>query len=240
MDVYGLNDALPFVEPALSPGAYDPIAEPLSGSDFLDSLASCLAGGGWASIDAFEFLTPPLVTELAREVTLWHRGDRLRAAGVGRGLTLQQDRSVRCDKVAWLNGQTPPQARLFDRIEDIRQGLNERLFLGLRRFEAHYAIYEPGDFYRRHMDSFAGRASRIVSLVLYLNENWQPEDGGKLQLFNRDLPGSVGATVAPEAGRLVVFMSEEIPHEVLIANRTRYSLACWFRCDDEMPLALND
>jgi SM-20-related protein len=36
---------------------------------------------------------------------------------------------------------------------------------------------------------------------------------------------------------MALFMSEEIPHEVLSANRTRYSLACWFR-QDEVPLPL--
>jgi SM-20-related protein len=153
-------------------------------------------------------------------------------AGVGRGRALVTDRSIRCDRIAWLQGETPAQAEIAGRLEDIRRGLNERLFLGLRRFESHYAIYGPGDFYRRHIDSFAGRASRVVSLVLYLNAQWQPGDGGELQVFNRESQDEVCATIAPEAGRLVIFLSEQIPHEVLVANRTRYSLASWFRRDD--------
>ncbi|MEE3168550.1 MAG: 2OG-Fe(II) oxygenase, partial [Pseudomonadota bacterium] len=47
----------------------------------------------------------------------------------------------------------------------------------------------------------------------------------------------VCGTVVPEMGRMAVFMSEEVPHEVLPANRTRHSLACWFR-QDEVPLPL--
>ena len=60
---------------------------------------------------------------------------------MGRGQDLLQDRSVRRDKIAWLQGVTPVQAALFEFFESVRLGLNERLFLGLKRFEAHYATY---------------------------------------------------------------------------------------------------
>jgi len=35
--------------------------------------------------------------------------------------------------------------------------------------------------------------------------------------------------VSPKGGRLVLFLSEEFPHEVLPANQERYSIAGWFR-----------
>ena len=73
--------------------------------------------------------------------------------------------------------------------------------------------------------------------MLYLNDDWGQNDGGELQLYDRQLPEQACARVLPEGGRMVMFMSEEIPHEVLIAGRTRYSLACWFR-RDEIPLPL--
>lgn len=39
---------------------------------------------------------------------------------------------------------------------------------------------------------------------------------------------------------MVVFLSEKFPHEVLKANRKRYSIAGWFRVDvrDGIPLPL--
>ena len=158
-------------------------------------------------------------------------------AGVGRGIGFTRDRSVRRDRIAWMNGETPEQQQLFGVLEEIRVGLNRRLFLGLQRFEAHYASYQPGDFYRRHVDSFRGRASRVVSLVLYLNDQWRPGDGGELQVFNRENPEEVCGRVSPESGRAVVFLSEEVPHEVLPALRTRHSIACWFR-QDVVPVPL--
>ena len=205
--------------------------------DWLDELASGLSEHGWMSVDARSWLGSNLLAALKQEVQILDRTDAMKKAGIGRGNDLVRDRSVRRDKIAWLQGVSAPQAALFEFFEMIRQGLNQRLFLGLKRFETHYATYHSGDFYKQHLDSFKGRASRVVSLVLYLNEEWHAADGGALQVFNRDNDHEVCGTVLPEAGRMALFMSEEIPHEVLPANRTRYSLACWFR-QDEVPLPL--
>nr|WP_166260228.1 2OG-Fe(II) oxygenase [Marinobacter salicampi] len=196
-----------------------------------------LAECGWSSLDARAWLTPQLLAELQAEVSALHEADAMAIAGVGRGLGHTHDKSVRRDRIAWLKGDSAPQKALFECLEGVRRGLNERAFLGLRRFEAHYATYEAGDFYKRHLDSFRGRASRVVSLVLYLNEGWQAQDGGVLQVYNRESSNELCGTVLPEAGRMVVFMSEEVPHEVITAQRTRYSLACWFRCD-EVPFPI--
>ncbi|SFM69425.1 2OG-Fe(II) oxygenase [Marinobacter pelagius] len=205
--------------------------------DWLDQLADGLSEHGWMSLDVRDRLGPVLLEALRDEVAILDRTDAMKTAGIGRGSDLVRDRAVRRDRIAWLQGITPPQAELFRFLDAIRCGLNQRLFLGLKRFETHYATYHPGDFYKRHLDSFRGRASRVVSLVLYLNEGWAPEDGGALQVFNRDNENEVCGMIVPEAGRMALFLSEEIPHEVLPANRTRYSLACWFR-QDEVPLPL--
>lgn len=192
---------------------------------------------GWASFSVFEYLPPELIMALKAEVEQFHRAGIMKEAGVGRGPDHSQDRSIRRDRIAWLKGDTAPQTALFQFLELVRVDLNRLLFLGLNRFEAHYASYEPGDFYRRHIDSFKGRRSRIVSMVLYLNDQWQPQDGGALRLFNRDSPKEICGTVLPEAGRMVLFMSEEMPHEVLTAQRARYSVASWLR-QDEVPIPL--
>ncbi|MNE16796.1 hypothetical protein D3C76_1271070 [compost metagenome] len=66
----------------------------------------------------------------------------------------------------------------------------------------------------------------MVSAVLYLNEGWQSHDGGQLRMFLAD---GVEHDVEPVAGCLVVFLSGEVPHEVLPAGRERLSLTGWFR-----------
>ncbi|MEF1189887.1 2OG-Fe(II) oxygenase, partial [Vibrio parahaemolyticus] len=37
------------------------------------------------------------------------------------------------------------------------------------------------------------------------------------------------ATIPPRGGRLLVFLSEQFPHEVLPTNAQRFSIAGWFR-----------
>ncbi|WP_367273107.1 2OG-Fe(II) oxygenase [Marinobacter sp.] len=205
---------------------------------WLDELAQGLCDSGWMSFDITPWLGPELLRALQQEVVVLDQNDALKIAGIGRGSAPVQDRSVRRDKIAWLQGSTLSQAALFDFLDELRLGLNKRLFLGLKRFEAHYATYHHGDFYRPHVDSFQGRASRIVSLVLYLNDDWQPADGGALQIYSRENESETCGLVLPEAGRVALFMSEEIRHEVLEAYRTRYSLACWFR-QDVIPMPLS-
>lgn len=206
-------------------------------AQWLDRIADGLSEAGWLSLDAGSCLGSDLLEALRQEVEILEKTAALERAGVGRGTDFTRDRSIRRDRIAWLNGQSPAQRALFGFLEEIRTGLNRRLFLGLRRFEAHYASYQPGDFYRRHVDSFRGRASRVVSLVLYLNDQWLPEDGGQLLVFNRESPEEICGTVVPEAGRMALFMSEEVPHEVAPAMRTRHSIACWFR-QDVVPVPL--
>lgn len=210
---------------------------PAADETWLDAIADALSEWGWLDLDAADRLGAHLLGQLRQEVEILEKTAAMERAGIGRGSEFTRDRSVRRDRIAWLNGETRAQQQLFDFLEQVRVGLNRRLFLGLQRFEAHYASYQPGDFYRRHVDSFRGRASRVVSLVLYLNEAWRPGDGGELQVFNRESPDEVCGRVLPDEGRVAIFMSEEVPHEVLPAARTRHSIACWFR-QDVVPVPL--
>ena len=204
---------------------------------WLDELADGLSESARMELDLTPRLPAGLLAALRNEVAILDKTEAMSRAGIGRGRDLVKDRSVRRDKIAWMDGNSEPQRLLFECLEQIREGLNRRLYLGLKRFEAHYATYHPGDFYKRHLDSFRGRASRVVSLVLYLNEDWGLEDGGELRVFSAADSGQMVGQVRPEAGRAVLFLSEQVPHEVLPARRTRYSIACWFR-QDEVPLPL--
>ena len=117
--------------------------------------------------------------------------------------------------------------------ERLREALNRQLFLGLFTFESHFAHYAPGDFYRQHLDAFKAdaltrKANRKVSVVAYFNPGWLPDDGGELVIYDAAGTGSL-LRVTPAYGSLVVFMSEDVPHEVLPARRDRYSIAGWFR-----------
>ncbi|MEQ8514804.1 MAG: 2OG-Fe(II) oxygenase [Chromatocurvus sp.] len=147
-------------------------------------------------------------------------------AGIGR----QQDHTltsdVRQDRICWITGESDAGRAWLEWAAVLQQSLNRSLLLGLFSFESHFAHYRPGAFYRRHLDAFRGEANRVLSLVAYLNPDWKAEDGGQLVLYPDN---SDPVTILPELGTVIVFLSEEFPHEVLPAQRDRYSIAGWFR-----------
>ncbi|QQD18130.1 2OG-Fe(II) oxygenase [Spongiibacter nanhainus] len=189
-----------------------------------DVIADGLTGRGFVVLP---LALPPALSEalLLRVTSL---GDEaFRRAGVGRERDFQLNRFVRSDEIRWLGSADPAEAQYLAWMEQLRQAINRRLFMGLFDYEAHFARYLPGAFYKKHIDAFKGRSNRVLSTVFYLNGGWQEADGGQLLIYGDD--DSVVSKVTPLMGTLVVFLSDSVPHEVLAAQRTRYSIAGWFR-----------
>ena len=157
--------------------------------------------------------------------------ERFHAAKIGRGADRNLIGSIRGDAISWLDGMHSIDAAYMAWMEQLRIGLNEALYFGLFDFECHYAIYGAGSGYARHSDVLRGRRNRILSTVFYLNEGWQKCDGGELVLFEPE-GDAVIARVCPTFGKMVIFMSESFPHEVLAARATRRSIAGWFSVRD--------
>lgn len=193
----------------------------------MEALASALVTHGWA-------LTPGFLTlEEARALLAdgLARRDAFHQAGIGRGESHQIREAVRGDEVLWLEPEAPSlvQRVYLDRMADLQQVLNRTLFLGLFVYEAHFAVYPPGAFYKRHLDVFHDRGKgRTLSCVLYLNEGWTDADGGHLRLYLDSDQPTPFVDVRPEAGTLVTFLSETFEHEVLPATRERASVTGWF------------
>ncbi|HCI54170.1 MAG TPA: proline hydroxylase [Gallionella sp.] len=150
------------------------------------------------------------------------------AAHIGRGTDKKQINSIRGDVIRWLDEGNDTDQAYLAWMENLRLKLNEALYLGLFDYECHYAIYGAGTGYAKHSDVLNGKKNRVLTTVLYLNENWQSSDGGELVLFEPD-GTEVLATVAPKFGTMIIFLSESFPHEVLISHSTRRSLTGWFR-----------
>ncbi|RLQ20847.1 2OG-Fe(II) oxygenase [Seongchinamella sediminis] len=154
-------------------------------------------------------------------------------AGIGRGEDFLRTEFVRTDEICWITGDSDAGIRWIDWTSRLQRFLNQRLFLGLFSFESHFAHYSPGAYYKRHYDAFRGEANRILSVVTYLNPGWASTDGGELVLYS-DNQDRVGLKIVPLYGTVVVFLSEEFPHEVLPASRDRYSVAGWFRVNSSI------
>ncbi|MFQ3206581.1 MAG: SM-20-related protein [Glaciecola sp.] len=149
-------------------------------------------------------------------------------AGIGRLNKHMHNDFVRRDEICWISGNSEAGAQWLDWTNKLQTYLNQHLFLGLFSFESHFAHYATGSFYKRHLDAFKGQANRVLSVVAYLNPNWQIGDGGELVLYQDELD-TQGLKVIPALGTLAIFLSEEFPHEVLPAKRDRYSIAGWYR-----------
>jgi len=172
-------------------------------------------------------LNPALVESLYRH-QLGLKDEQVQKAGIGRGEDYLKNHFIRRNKICWINGESSAGQAWLSWTAGLKTFLNRRLFLGLFSFESHFAHYRPGDFYRRHYDAFRGEANRVLSVVAYFNSNWTSSDGGELVLYKNE-DDREGIKVFPLLGTLVVFLSEEFPHEVLPAKRDRYSIAGWFR-----------
>lgn len=191
----------------------------------LSAIVDDLASQGWSQ--QADFLPAELVSALAAECRRRAGDGQLNPAGVGRGGTLEVREAIRGDHIRWLEpGESSVCDRYLDTMDALRQAINQGLFIGLEDYECHFALYPPGAFYRRHLDRFRDDDRRAVSAVIYLNQDWQPGDGGELRMF---LDDQRLHDVAPTAGTLVVFLSGDVPHEVLAAGRERLSLTGWFR-----------
>jgi len=154
--------------------------------------------------------------------------ERFQAAHVGRGADKKLINSIRGDVIHWLDEADSTDNAYLASMEALRVGLNEQLYLGLFDYECHYAIYGAGTGYAKHLDVLNGKKNRILTTVLYLNKDWQPRAGGELVVF--DPTGeTVIATVEPTFGKMIIFLSEAFPHEVLTSLDTRRSIAGWFR-----------
>ncbi len=159
--------------------------------------------------------------------------EEFKKAGIGRGDEYLENEFVRTDEISWITGSNEAGNNWLSWTSNLQTFLNRRLYLGLFSFESHFAHYGPGDYYKRHYDAFRGEANRVLSVVAYFNRGWTSANGGELIIYKDDYDKN-GVKVMPLYGTLVTFLSEEFPHEVLVANRDRYSIAGWYRVNTSL------
>lgn len=99
--------------------------------------------------------------------------EKWKEARIGRNDDLIKVERIRSDKIQWLQaGKSQAVDEYLAKMEEIRLAVNRYLYLGLFEYEAHFAKYEQGDFYQKHLDSFRGQENRKLTTVFYLNDTW--------------------------------------------------------------------
>ena len=176
---------------------------------------------------AEHFLTPPLAADLKSNLIALFEGQHFHAAGIGNDQVQSYDQLIRKDQIYWLDRshKDAHENAFFDQMDLFVQLLNETCYTGITGYEFHYARYDVGSFYKKHLDQFKGNKSRAFSMIMYLNDDWQPADGGELSIHHQDHV----QTIAPTNGKCVFFKSDELVHEVLCTHAVRMSITGWLK-----------
>tara|TARA_R110002050_G_scaffold57423_3_gene128874 strand:- start:26826 stop:27779 length:954 start_codon:yes stop_codon:yes gene_type:complete len=198
--------------------------------DIFDQIADALTDKGYYI--APQLLPDALTSSLYQRVTQLDTED-FQSAGIGRQQAFQLNQHIRRDETHWLTADNTTDVRYLNWMSQLRIELNQRLYMGLFKYEAHYAHYAPGAYYQRHLDAFKGRSNRVLTTLLYLNPDWQTADGGELIIYHPETE-EVIEEIVPEYGKFVVFLSDQFPHQVLKANRDRYSISGWFHVNNSL------
>ncbi len=190
----------------------------------MDLIAN-IASHGLGVVD--NWLSSQELQDISRAFDQWIKDKRFTPAKIGKVENHILNTDIRGDETWWFDPLDPPFVLLpiLNRINELRVQINRELFLGLKDWEAHIAIYPAGATYKKHLDRHRDSSHRKLSLILYLNENWSPDFGGELVIYRKN---DEIMRVDPIGGRLVAFLSEDFPHEVLPATKPRRSLTGWF------------
>jgi SM-20-related protein len=149
-------------------------------------------------------------------------------AAIGNQFNEHIVKAIRGDFIFWINElkANSVEQTFFDKITHFTNYLNRTCFLGIQEREFHYALYPKETFYKRHLDTFQNDDSRKLSIVCYLNdEDWLKEYGGELVIYKPDEE----IAIYPLKGRMVVFESQLLEHEVKPVKQERLSITGWLK-----------
>jgi len=174
-----------------------------------------------------DFLSKALAGHLTQNLHRLYDNEELLSAGIGNDQITNHDERIRSDKIHWLDRlhQDKHENDFFDLIDLFVTYLNRTCYAGITGYEFHYALYEKGSFYGRHLDRFKTNGDRAYSMIMYLNKGWVEKDGGELRIYHADKQQDV----EPSNGKSIFFKSDELEHEVLLTNKPRMSITGWLK-----------
>lgn len=180
-----------------------------------------------------DFFSMEEVAQLRNSLIAKYEEDQFKKAAIGNRLNALIVNAIRGDFILWMDEKSNDllEQQFFLKINELATYLNRTCFMGIMFREFHYAIYPDGTFYKRHLDTFQNDDRRKLSMVCYLNEpDWIPEkDGGELVLYLPTENGEEAKHISPLCGRVVIFESQDLEHEVKPAHRERLSITGWLK-----------
>jgi SM-20-related protein len=199
---------------------------PFSENLLYENIITDLTSKQYSIID--NFFTSEEVLALRQSLLQKYEEDAFKKSAIGNRTNEVIKKAVRGDIILWIdeNNINASEQLFFNKINDLKDYLNRTCFLGINQKEFHYAIYPNGTFYKRHLDTFQNDDRRKLSFVCYLNEeDWKPENGGELVLYLE----KGEEVVYPFPGKVVIFESQILEHEVKPVNTQRLSITGWLK-----------
>lgn len=179
-----------------------------------------------------DFFSLEEVAELRQSLLTKYEEDNFKKAAIGNRVNETIEKSVRGDFILWMNEANAEllEKHFFAKINSLVDYLNKTCFLGILQKEFHYALYPEGTFYKRHLDTFQNDDRRKLSMVCYLNdEDWKPENGGELVIYKDENGEEKETKIYPFPGRMVIFESQILEHEVKPVKTPRMSITGWLK-----------
>jgi len=176
-----------------------------------------------------DFLNEDLSDKLKENLLALLLKKQFKAAGIGANANLITNKAIRSDVIYWLDRKHDDahENSFFDLMDAFVSYLNRTCYTGITGYEFHYAYYDKGTSYKRHLDQFKDNQKRAFSMIMYLNADWVLADGGQLRIYHP----KEAQTIDPTNGKCVFFKSSELEHEVLLSNKPRMSITGWLRTD---------
>ncbi len=137
------------------------------------------------------------------------KGDEFYIAQFGRSTDLEKNQRVN---------------EIYDQY--FKPSLNKFSQIDLKAFDVRCYRMQPGDFYRSHIDDYAGS----IGCVYYINTKWIWDWGGLLHINSADGNTDFVETIFPKLNRIVLFDHKKfkLPHFISMVNsyaqESRYSL----------------
>eukprot|EP00811_Abedinium_folium_P036867 NODE_9536_length_1417_cov_3.268992.p1 GENE.NODE_9536_length_1417_cov_3.268992~~NODE_9536_length_1417_cov_3.268992.p1 ORF type:complete len:431 (+),score=121.58 NODE_9536_length_1417_cov_3.268992:49-1341(+) len=211
----------------------------------LTLLAKQLHDATWLLVE--DFLTPEVAATLEASVASRPEGvpptdgniDGWIKGGTASSHGWREHRRGDIDRFSASDEQMPGTSAFFEAggalLLGLRQNGNPEVEEWLRHVDFHndamFAVYPGGaSRYVKHIDNAQWPTDgRRVTMILYLNREWEPAHGGCLRLYEPGIANmQTKADIEPLHNRLVVFWSEEMPHEVLPCHAARAAVSMWF------------
>lgn len=189
-----------------------------------------LIENSWVEIE--NYFPEAQVASLLDYAKILDEESKFKIATIKNQLFQEKNTQVRRDSIYWIDDWDFHLA-LKDyktKIDYLTLYFRENLRLSIKSFEGHLAFYNIGDFYKKHIDQHLTTRHRQISFVTYLNESI----GGELVIYDQADKNKITKIIHPKSGKVVIFLSPIIFHEVLPAKSERFSLTGWFR--DDLPL----